>query len=233
MANFTTHLKIAALASSTLALTASGAGLIAVNDIIEFIILGTVGGLLPDIDASNSKPVRLLFTALGVIASVNILRLLHQQLPVYQIVFIAGGAFLMVRYLILALFNRLTVHRGVFHSILAALFFGLAAVCLSYYILHCKVLNAWLGGIFITLGYCVHLILDECYSVDLLNRRIKKSFGTALKLWHYKNNTGSLLMALATVALYSVSPSVQPLIHAYQRSAIPTILTDLLKIITV
>jgi hypothetical protein len=31
------------------------------------------------------------------------------------------------------------------------------------------------------IGYLTHLVLDEFYSVDLFNRKIKRSFGTALK----------------------------------------------------
>jgi hypothetical protein len=32
-------------------------------------------------------------------------------------------------------------------------------------------------------GYLSHLVLDEIYSVDVRNVRIKSSFGTALKFW--------------------------------------------------
>ena len=31
-------------------------------------------------------------------------------------------------------------------------------------------------------GYLIHLILDEIYSVDITGRKIKKSFGSALKI---------------------------------------------------
>ena len=36
------------------------------------------------------------------------------------------------------------------------------------------------------MGYLMHLVLDEAYSVDFNNKRIKRSFGTALSL--YKKN---------------------------------------------
>ena len=32
-------------------------------------------------------------------------------------------------------------------------------------------------------GFLSHLLLDEIYSVDCHGLRLKKSFGTALKLW--------------------------------------------------
>jgi membrane-bound metal-dependent hydrolase YbcI (DUF457 family) len=74
-----------------------------------------------------------------------------------------------------------TVHRGMFHSIPAALVFGEAAFLLD-------------GGdnlglrIFIaaavSIGYLSHLVLDEIWSVEWSHGlHLKKSFGTALKLW--------------------------------------------------
>ena len=63
----------------------------------------------------------------------------------------------------------------------------------------------------------VHLLLDEMYSVDLANRRIKKSFGTALKLFNYKNISSSILMTILTVLLYWFSPPVFPLFTLSER----------------
>jgi hypothetical protein len=133
------------------------------------------------------------------------------------LVLIACGTFIFVRHLVFRIFNHFTVHRGVFHSILAAIFFALLTICSSYYLLHCNALQAWLSGCFVAFGFIVHLVLDECYSVDLTNKRMKKSFGTALKLWNYKNLTASLLMALSVLALLSITPSAGELIRAYKK----------------
>ena len=54
----------------------------------------------------------------------------------------------------------------------------------------------------ITLGYFVHLILDEIYSVDLGNRRMKKSSGTALKFGMFKNRQ----QQIHTVVIYALIP---------------------------
>ena len=43
--------------------------------------------------------------------------------------------------------------------------------------------QAWLTGLFLFIGFLIHLALDEIYSVDVEGRTIKKSFGTALKLF--------------------------------------------------
>jgi hypothetical protein len=81
---------------------------------------------------------------------------------------------------------------------------------LRWNILHC-----WLSGFFIGFGFLVHLLLDELYSVDLTNRRMKKSFGTALKLYSYRNKTSSILMLICTLALAWITPQPQPLLKAW------------------
>ena len=88
--------------------------------------------------------------------------------------------------------------------------------CISYHFLHWDVLHAWLNGIFIALGFIVHLILDEVYSVDLFNSRMKKSFGTALKLFSHSNMPASALMAVFTLMLYWMAPSPLPLVKVWK-----------------
>ena len=65
---------------------------------------------------------------------------------------------------------------------------------------------SWLGGIFMFAGYLVHLTLDEMYSVDVMDVRVKASFGTALKLYDTKHLGHSGAMAVATVLAFLVTP---------------------------
>ena len=67
MANFNTHLSIATGASMGAALIAVNVHLITSGDMPWLIFLGALGGLLPDIDASNSRPVKLLFNVLALL----------------------------------------------------------------------------------------------------------------------------------------------------------------------
>jgi hypothetical protein len=216
MANFNTHVSVALASSTVVAALAVVFQWISFNQTLGLIALGTIGGMLPDIDASNSRPTRLLFHALAILSALVAVRVLNQHLVAYQVLAAAGAAYVITRYGIFRLFNRLTTHRGVFHSILAVVFFALLTTVISFYGAHSSVLQSWLNGIFIALGYLVHLLLDECYSVDLTNRRIKKSFGTALKLYHYKNITVSLLMLLCTLALCGIVPTPMPLVKLIQ-----------------
>ena len=132
-----------------------------------------------------------------------------------QLGLIAGAVFLLVRYGVFALFNQFTSHRGVFHSLLAAVFFAFLMTCISFYFLEWDVLHAWLNGVFLAIGFIVHLLLDEIYSVDLSNARMKKSFGTAFKLASYKNIPASVLMAICTLALYWMAPSPIQLVQVW------------------
>lgn len=210
MANFNTHLTVAIAASAGAALTATQFNIIPIVEAPWMVAFGTIGGLLPDIDSPHSKPVKLLFTALGIIALLIVVNLLQNRFPAYIVLALATIMYFIVRYGIAKLFDKFTVHRGIFHSILTAVFFGLLIICISYYLLHWDVVHSWLSGLFITFGFIVHLTLDEVYSVDLSNKRLKKSFGTALKLFSYDNLLTSGLMAAVTIALIIITPQPQP-----------------------
>ena len=107
------------------------------------------------------------------------------------------GSFLAVRVLLCESFARLTVHRGIWHSLLAAVFAALAAVNLLHWLLGQAAEAAWVGGLMVGIGYLAHLALDEAFGVDLLGVRVRRSFGTALKPWSYKDPASSLAMAAA------------------------------------
>jgi hypothetical protein len=216
MANFNTHLSIAITASIGAALIAVNVHLITSADMPWLVFLGTLGGLLPDIDASNSRPVKLLFTVLALMGVAGALQIFKNTYDPYPLLLIVAGTYLFIRHIVFALFNRLTVHRGVFHSVLAAVFFALLMTCISYHFLRWSILHAWLNGIFIAVGFIVHLLLDELYSVDLSNARMKNSFGTALKLFSYNNMTASVLMTVFTLMLYWMAPSPTPLAKVWK-----------------
>ena len=63
-----------------------------------------------------------------------------------------------------------------------------------------------MAGLFVLLGYIIHLILDEIYAVDFTGAHLKRSFGSALKLFESRSPSASLLMAGALAATLIVSP---------------------------
>jgi len=207
MANFKTHVSVALSASSLAAAVAINGGLYDAAQSAWYISMGVVGGMLPDIDASNSRPFKHLFmvlaTGCGFLTYLALKNLVTEQ----TLMLTTLAVFLIVRYPSAHLFQKMTLHRGVFHSLLAGVFFGALLVCIRHYLLGAPSMDAWLSGIFLLLGFVVHLCLDELFSVDLCNGRMKKSFGTALKLYGYQNIPGSLLMLSLTAGLLILSPS--------------------------
>lgn len=218
MANFNVHLSVAATASSVVAVLGVNLNVVDVSHAPWLVFLGIIGGMLPDIDAVNSKPVRLLFNVLALLSATAVLSALKNYVASYQLLLFAAAIYWLTRYFVLASLARFTVHRGIFHSVLALLFFALLMVCISDYAFKQNAIYAWLNGFFLGFGFLVHLLLDEIYSVDLSNRRIKKSFGTALKLINYKNLPSSALMMLLTIFFYWATPSSLPLLTISQHS---------------
>jgi membrane-bound metal-dependent hydrolase YbcI (DUF457 family) len=93
-----------------------------------------------------------------------------------------GGCYLLIRYVVRYLFRRMTVHRGMFHSIPAMLIAGLAV-----YLLHhgpSPLHRVYLAG-GAMLGFFSHLLLDEIYSVNFmgLHFKLNKYAGSALKFF--------------------------------------------------
>ena len=211
MANFKTHLLVAATVSGAVTIMALSTQLATPLQGCVYFSLGIVGGLLPDIDADNSIPIRLFFSFLAVSSA---FLSVFQLLPYYSIIelFIVWvTVYLLIRYAFFEVFTHLTVHRGVFHSLLAVVFFILLTVNISLHLLTYNALISWLSGLFVGIGYLVHLSLDELFSVDLFNARFKKSFGTALKPISLKNFKSSLFMLALIIGLYQVSPDYRSL----------------------
>lgn len=207
MANFKTHLLIAATVSGVASVVVIATDLVAPLEVGRYFPLGVVGGLLPDIDSDHSLPTKLFFSFLALCAAFFAV---VWALPVYSLAELGViwlGIFIFVRYFVFEAFVRLTVHRGVFHSLLATIFFGLLTVNVCYHLLESSVQGSWLSGCFVAMGYFVHLSLDEIYSVDLMNSRVKRSFGTALKLISVSNFKSSLLMMVCAISLYTTSPN--------------------------
>jgi len=145
---------------------------------------GFVGAFLPDMDSDSGKPFAIIFSLLAIVGgSIVYLHILSQPpLPWYVwIAFPPLGA-LAIRYGVGWIFRKYTVHRGIFHSIPAALIATLAApLALRSFQLNERDLFAI--AISVGLGYLSHLILDEVYAFvnfEGLKIKPKKSFGTAL-----------------------------------------------------
>lgn len=144
--------------------------------------LTVMGGLTPDLDSDSGRPIRELFGVAGFIFPLFLIpRLRRFGLSLEESLSILVGSYLFIRYGLSEILKRISVHRGMFHSLPALLVSGLA-VYNVYHNEH-EILRYYMAG-GMMLGFLLHLVLDEIYSVDLSGMpRLKQSFGTALKLF--------------------------------------------------
>jgi hypothetical protein len=210
MANFKQHLAFAAVGTGFLTTPLLGANLINPLEALTLWISGTFGGLLPDIDSDNATVLELLFGLICLLAIGLTLAHAPRQLSTIEICLLIGFVYAAIFYGVRRVFAQFTVHRGIFHSLLAASFFGLLMSVMTSHILAFSVTLSWLCGFFLMMGFVLHLLLDELYSVDFMNAEIKRSFGTALKLTDYRNWKSTLGMLAAMGALCFLAPNPDP-----------------------
>ncbi len=182
MANFRTHVTVSSLCGVGFA----ALGAVTLDLPLESCILagGLCGlaGMLPDLDSNNSVPLREILAFSAAITPLLMAERFESLGLSHTGITLAGACvYLLVRFGGGSLLKQCTVHRGMFHSLPAALIAGLAAFLICDGIdPHLRVFKA--GAVFV--GFVSHLILDEFYSVERGEGklRLKKSFGTALKL---------------------------------------------------
>lgn len=210
MANFSTHLGVAAIGSGMLATLCLQVGFVDAKDAILLASAGVIGGILPDIDLHYSHPSRIIFSLLGILISFLWIFATENDLAIIPLWAAGLGIYLLVRYPIWKLFNHFSVHRGSIHSVIAALFCYLLTVLLSSHIFDRQAFISWLIGLFVFLGFILHLLLDELYSVDFMGHRLKRSFGTALKILDRRHIPGSALILTGIIISWFFTPDIKP-----------------------
>jgi hypothetical protein len=182
MAAFAQHIQF----SSVLGAGYSGAlwwfGTEPTHAILAGVLCG-VSGMLPDLDSDSGKPTKEIF---GITATIVPLLLIHRLrnlgMTPEGVILTACAVYLAIRFGVSWLFKCFTVHRGMFHSLPAAL----TAAEIAFLFHHDPNTNGRLmlaGGVLI--GFLSHLLLDEIYSINAsgLRIRLNKSAGSALKLF--------------------------------------------------
>jgi membrane-bound metal-dependent hydrolase YbcI (DUF457 family) len=137
--------------------------------------------MLPDLDSDSGVPLResVAFAAAAV-PVMMIRRFERLGMPLETMILAGMGIYLVIRFGLAMLLKKYTVHRGMFHSLPAAL----VAAEVAFLIFDHE--NLWLRyytAAAVLFGFLSHLMLDEIWSVDVRRLRVKKSFGTAMKIW--------------------------------------------------
>jgi membrane-bound metal-dependent hydrolase YbcI (DUF457 family) len=182
MASFRTHIT----ASALLGVGYGAAGHVYGVPLSSCLVAGglcSVAGMLPDLDSDSGVPVReLLALVSALVPTLMIPRFQQMGLGPEPMVLAAGIVYLLVRFGVGGIFKRYTVHRGMWHSLPAAVTAGLLAFLLTDGT--ALPIRFFKSGA-VLLGFVAHLCLDEFWSLEVRRGRvrIKRTLGTALKLW--------------------------------------------------
>ncbi|MEG3753362.1 metal-dependent hydrolase [Psychromonas arctica] len=222
MANFNTHLNTAVIVTGLGSATLLSAGHTDLNGALWLWFLGSIGGLLPDIDSDNSTSLDTIFNLFAFSAVLLVLHYITTELIIeisfIELIVVPLLVYGFMKYILRPLFEWITVHRGSCHSLLFIVFSALLTTQVTWQLNAQATMQAatfaWLAGGFILLGGLIHLMLDEIYSVDLSNVRIKRSFGTALKIADFDNKLITLSSVIAIVGLVYIAPPTEQTITA-------------------
>ena len=185
MADFKTHLLGGCVTGTLAALGTAWMGWADWALLPIVAVAGVIGGIAPDVDSETARPQKILFNAAAVIVpSVVLYRVEWLQRDPERAVLSWVVLAALTRWPAAWAFRKLTVHRGMLHSTPAILIFG--ALCFLFAGRRLDDVPLQVAvGLTGAVGYLTHLALDEIWSVDFNGKtiRVKKSLGTALKVW--------------------------------------------------
>lgn len=164
-------------------------------------MLSILGGLLPDVDSDSGMEMKTFTGIMGVLGSVAVWKMLDVAapgLPFELHLCVIVLTYVGVKWGLKHIVGKLTVHRGMCHSLPTGCVWG-ALTYLYYPTDHHGVRVTMSVGVM--LGFLSHLLLDEMCSVDLKGARVNKAFGTALKFW--SNSAWSTLIVYAMLGYLS------------------------------
>ena len=216
MANFRTHLTVASVVSGTLATTALYAGLASVNQAMLLWLIGTIGGLCPDLDSKNSISQRVGFLLFCSLCAWVLGTTLPEFMTLPAALASIISALCLLFYVILPRLCAMMNHRGNCHSLITAVLISLSLTNICAYLLGHSSSDAFLVGLAFFCGFLSHLLLDEWYSVDIKGRRLKKSSGTAIKLFALRTPVSSMsLIILCASQIWILPPHdvLQTVLH--------------------
>lgn len=207
MADFSTHLIGATALGSFAATLAAKALALPPAEIVLLVGACTIGGVLPDIDLEQSTATRLLFTFLGIVASVAWVSANIGSFSAIALWSAGLAIYASVRWPLAYLFGAFTVHRGALHSLLAAVTVTLGVCAASYQLGSAEPRFAWFLGAFAGFGYVIHLIFDELWSVNFAGLKVKRSFGSAIKPVDMNRWGGSFVLVCLAIVASLATPS--------------------------
>jgi len=206
MAGFKMHITTSSIVGVGYATTAATVYQVPLESCVLAGGLCSVSGMMPDLDSDSGVPIRESMAFAAAVVPMMVLSRFEQlHFSPESCILIGGLIYLIIRFGFARFLKKYTVHRGMFHSIPAALIAAELAFLLSNW---GDVGTRFFMAGAVLLGFLSHLFLDELYSIEWRRgrMRLKKSFGTALKLWSSNSmwanfSTYAKLAALTFLAL--------------------------------
>lgn len=213
MANFKTHFIAGAVGSGALSSAFLTLEMLDNKEAMVAFGIGTLASLAPDIDADNSKPLNIAFTVIAIFISFFTVFAQAGKLSIVEMVLFWLFVFFLVRFVFMLLFQAITVHRGVFHSVVMALLLSQLSVLLFYNFYGFDSGVAYILGFMFFFGYLLHFVLDELVSVNLFGLSYKRSLGSAMKFFDSSTPILYLLLYFVCGVLIFVMPPVDSVIE--------------------
>jgi hypothetical protein len=207
MANFHTHYRVGVLFGVIPSVILFTLGILSFVSSVIFFILSIIGSLLPDIDIPTSKPAKYMFVTISSTIVYFVGTYLYSIYQVYIIFFICFILFFILEFLLPKILKKITFHRGIVHSVPMLVFLVFFICIFLYRYMMLDEVLSWIFAISVGYGYFIHLALDEIYSVNIFGRKMKKSFGSAMKLYDKKEKIYSLILYISIIIEYFYLPS--------------------------
>ncbi len=177
-----------------------------------------IGAILPDIDSDSGLPFHITFGPLALIAGGWSFLYVWKYVPgnYWLLIGATVGAMILVWGILGAIFRKFTRHRGMVHSIPAGVLSGLLLFSLASRTGFDE-WEAFLLGVSLTLGFILHLILDEVSAAVNFHGTIfipNKALGSALKL--FSKNWGVNILVYVMIGIL-VLQNTQQLVEGVTR----------------
>ncbi|MCE2801207.1 MAG: metal-dependent hydrolase [Planctomycetaceae bacterium] len=232
MADFKTHITVSTLAGALLGAGGYQSGMPWESCLIAG-GLCSVSGMLPDLDSDSGIPLReAVAFAAAFVPMLMLDRLERVGLSHEMMLVVTGVIYFFLRFGIAELFRRYTVHRGMWHSLPAALIAALFVFLVSASEnIHPRLFKT----LAVFVGFMSHILLDELWSVEFRRGKyvFKHSFGTALKFFgesRLANVATYLLLIAMSVVVYHDEAIMEHFGYAHQHD-LPHTAVDWLKTI--
>jgi hypothetical protein len=207
LASFEQHVNIAVIATGVLVAPLHSSGLIDINQSLLMLTLGLIGGILPDLDSDNSKPIQGVFKMFSIFLPLIVLLFTSRGMSLVEMMLGWIISTLIIQLILFKIFLNLTTHRGIFHSIPMGILMGELTIYSFYTFFDMGIKLSVVSGFFIFYGFLIHLLLDEIFSINVIGLRMKRSFGTAFKLYDKQNKIGTISLYLLIILFFILIPN--------------------------